>query len=247
MPLLIGTQGQILYFTVHYVCMLGQCSEPQGRCFTGFHYYYSTAILWLLNTRNVSVATLPSLSQVHHRCEDVGNKDWPSGPQQRTPAWHYACPPRWQPESDPPASGGRPPPPLHPSPVTECKQVLLWPLTTGQPLCHQPGVHHNWPIFIQPARCSSQLANLYATSQVFITTGQSSYNQPRIITTGQSSTTRCSSQLAHLSTTSQVFITTGWSLYDQPGVHNWPIFIQPTRCSPNMMLTTKKHPRIQKY
>ena len=44
----------------------------------------------------------------------------------------------------------------------------------------QPGVHHNWLIFPQPARCSSQLAGLYMTSQVFITTGQSLYNQPGV-------------------------------------------------------------------
>ena len=75
--------------------------------------------------------------------------------------------------------------------------------------CHrvQTGVtmtSHHWPTFIPPARCSSQLASLYTTSQVFITTGQSSTN-------------RCSS--VNLSTTSQVFITTGQSLYNQPGVH----------------------------
>ena len=79
----------------------------------------------------------------------------------------------------------------------------------------------------------SPLANLYTTSQVFITTGQSLYNQPGV----------------HHNWPvfyKQVFISQ--SFHNQPGVHNnWPIFIQPTRCSPNMMLTTKKHPRIPKY
>ena len=30
----------ILHLDVHYACMLVQRFEPQGRCFTNFHYYY---------------------------------------------------------------------------------------------------------------------------------------------------------------------------------------------------------------
>ena len=30
----------IFHLGVHYVCMLVQCFEPQGRRFTNFHYYY---------------------------------------------------------------------------------------------------------------------------------------------------------------------------------------------------------------
>ena len=32
----------IFHLDVHYVCMLVQCFEPQGRRFTNFHYYYYT-------------------------------------------------------------------------------------------------------------------------------------------------------------------------------------------------------------
>ena len=32
--------GSIFHLDVHYVCMLVQRFEPQGRSFTNFHYYY---------------------------------------------------------------------------------------------------------------------------------------------------------------------------------------------------------------
>ena len=35
----------IFHLDVHYVCMLVQCFEPQGRRFTNFHYYYCVLIL----------------------------------------------------------------------------------------------------------------------------------------------------------------------------------------------------------
>ena len=31
----------IFHLNIHYVCMFVQHFEPQGRCFTSFHYYYN--------------------------------------------------------------------------------------------------------------------------------------------------------------------------------------------------------------
>ena len=35
----------IFHLDVHYVFMLVQCFEPQGRRFTNFHYYYILTLL----------------------------------------------------------------------------------------------------------------------------------------------------------------------------------------------------------
>ena len=100
-------------------------------------------------------------------------------------------------------------------------------ITTGQSFHNQPGVHHNWPISIQPARCSSQLASLLQTGvhqPIFPQPARCSSQMASNLQTGVHQPifpqpARCSSQLAGLYITSQVFITTGQSLYNQPGVH----------------------------
>ena len=37
----------IFHLDVHYVCMLVQRFEPQGRRFTNFHYYYVSTYMYL--------------------------------------------------------------------------------------------------------------------------------------------------------------------------------------------------------
>ena len=51
--------GNIFHLDVHYVCMLVQRFQPQGRRFTNFHYYYyfgmgNTANQLLRKTRSVA-------------------------------------------------------------------------------------------------------------------------------------------------------------------------------------------------
>ena len=46
----------IFHLDVHYVCMLVQLFEPQGRRFTNFHYYYiaGPAVVLKTDTKNIT-------------------------------------------------------------------------------------------------------------------------------------------------------------------------------------------------
>ena len=54
--------GSIFHLDVHYVCVLVQRFEPQGRCFTNFHYYY-----YILGVHQLT--DWPSLAYSPRQCE----------------------------------------------------------------------------------------------------------------------------------------------------------------------------------